>query len=167
MPQHLRTWLDSHVRRRWRIRLNRHTHGKSRRIEIVSKIKADRTNRGFVANAASYRHRSVIEIAGLQLRNEAGIAVRLRELVDTVDHVRGRRPDVAYIVKQDAAEIVAHKRQGEGRRAQLKVVDEQRFATQGLSRVCIAGSGLVDAKAAMRSCTSGEEPFRQGNEAGR
>ena len=67
---------------------------------------------------------------------------------------------ISGVVKDDGTQVLLEIRQLDGRRAQLDVVDEQRFAADGKAGLQVARPGLVDGKSAVRIAAAGKVFFR-------
>src|SRR5205085_7194183 len=120
---------------------------KNRRIHTISQVHPKRPDRRAVANTEANRMHHVVEILKVALRLAQG------ELAQTGIEVAG-------IVKQDAAHVVAHQREPE-----LRLVEQERRATQRKTGVGIARPCLIFGKAAMRGTAAAEETLRQRNRA--
>ena len=130
----------------------RRRNRKCRRIEVIANVKTHRPDRSAVTRPGAHRVRHIIEVAGCRGWIQTETPVGLRKLKDTVGHISGRGKNIPHIMKHHCAQIVADKREWQRRRAQFKVIQEERFATQRKTAGEVAWACLVDAEPAVGSC---------------
>src|SRR5262249_19666490 len=104
MLQHLGRGHSRGSRRRRRRRIR---DGESRRIEVVSQIEAHRSDGRFIPNANADSHRHIVKIAGRGLGIETSVTILLHEPGEVVHHIGWRGKDVAYVVKEHKAQVIA------------------------------------------------------------
>src|SRR5437763_8057567 len=85
----------------------------------------------------------------------------------TIQNVTRRGKNIAHIMKQHSAEIIADKRQRQRRSAQFKVVQEDCLPAQREASLQITRPCLVHAKSAMRIAATREKPLWQRNKVSR
>src|SRR5438105_12083379 len=95
--------------------------------------------------------REIIEVAGRGRPEVAAAAyILLRGSEHAGKNITRRGEYISGVVKDDGTQVLLEIRQLDGRRAQLDVVDEQRFAADGKAGLQVARPGLVDGKSAVR-----------------
>src|SRR5208283_2274211 len=142
-------------------------NGIPRRIEVVTNIQAYRSNRRFIAQSHSDRLRVIAEVAPHRTARLGALRDRrLMEAQHTACNLACGCENVAHIVKENKPEIVAYERERNGRGTNFEVVDEQPLPADGISGLQVAGTRLVDRKAAQRIATTREEQLRQWDRGG-
>ena len=116
-----------------------------RGIDAVAEIDAQRADGGAIADAEADGVDHVIEVLDAVLAGAEG------------DVVEGRI-DIAHVVIEDAANVVAD--QGE---AELVLVEEEGVAAEGEAGGHIAGAGLVFGEASVGVAAAAEETLGEGN----
>ena len=122
-------WTGCAAYRVCRVRRLLLTTGERRRVEIVSEIETDRTNRRLVAYPHADSVRNITEIA---LRRGTLLQARLDVLLlpaqQIVKHVVTIRKNVAGIVKNREAQVFLKERQCRRRHAKLQIIKKNRAA---------------------------------------
>src|SRR5215471_12185106 len=122
---------------------SRESH-KSRRIGTEAEIDAYRPHRGAIPDPETDAMNTIIEI----------LVVHLTESKTDVLDIG---IDVAHVMEQDSAEIVADQR-----KSQLEGVQQVGAAAQREPRFQVARAGLVFGKRPMRRCAARIKAFREG-----
>src|ERR1017187_9565249 len=115
----------------------------ARRVDAVRQVHPDGADGRTIANPEAHGLNHVIEILKVALAHAE------REIAEAGIGVTG-------IVKQHAADVLAHQRE-----AQLGLVEEDRGAPQREAGHRVARSGLVFGEAALRSAAAAEKALRQ------
>src|ERR1017187_4149771 len=116
-----------------------------RRIDTVPQVHTERPDRGAVANPKADSMHHVVEILEVMLIGAEG-------------QVFEAGVDIAHVVVEDTADVVADQR-----KAELGLVEQESAAAQGEASAGVAGTGLKFGKAAVGVAAAAEEAFGQGN----
>src|SRR5437588_3909573 len=141
--------------------------GKCGRIQIVTEIQANGTDRSLVMHPHSDRVRHVVKVAlgiGALVETEVGILLSPAEQI--VHHIGRLGKYVAHIVEQREAEVIPDIGQVRGRETPFELVQEQGTPPQGKTGLQIARSCLVKPETTVRVASAREKTFGQGDEAG-
>src|ERR1035437_346446 len=117
--------------------------GKGRWIQIVSEVKAQRTDRRLIAHSQANGVRSIIVIA-FQVGDlmETKLLVGLVKAPQAGEHFLRPRKNIAHIVKNRKADVIQKVRHSNVWKTHLQIVEEHRAATDGKSGERVAWSCL-------------------------
>ena len=118
--------------------------GEHRRVQIVTEVKAQGSDRRLIAHADTDRVRNIVVIA-LQVRvvMEAEILIGLVKAPQAGEHFLGPRKNVAHVFKNRKADAFQNIRQSNVWKTHLQVVEEDRAASYGKSGERVARSCLI------------------------
>ena len=118
--------------------------GKVRWIQIVSEVKAQRSDRRLIAHSQTNRVRSIVVIA-LQVRVllKTELLAGLVKAPEAGEHFLWPRKDVAHIVKNRKPDVVLKVRHHNVWKTHLQTVEEHGAAADGISGEGIAWSRLI------------------------